>query len=97
MKRYVFYIIAALLTFAIGVSGASLFDSLTAAWLDRVEHFICASLTLASSVVCFIQAFHHPRGLRRSVSYNLVMLSLSAALFIVGFVLFFGILVISFS
>jgi hypothetical protein len=84
MKRYVFYIAVALLTFTFGISCAVMLGGAAGFSFGRVNGFILAPLTLLPSAVCFSQAFRTKRGLRRSTTYNLLMLSLSGLLFVIA-------------
>jgi hypothetical protein len=95
MKRYASHIVIALLTFAVGVSCVFLLNGSMTAWFERVRGFVFAVLMLVPSAICFCQAFHRERGLRRSVAYNMLMLSLSVLLFVVGFIVFFVTLVVT--
>ena len=83
MKRYVFYIVVGLSTFAIGVLTAFAWP----AQFGRFGSFVPALSAFASGAVCFGQAFSAKRGLRRYPLYNLLMLSLSGLMFTVAAVL----------
>lgn len=95
MKRYFFYIAVALLTFAFGISCAVVLGGAAGFSFGRVNGLILAPLTLLPSAVCFSQAFRAKRGLRRSTTYNLLMLSLSGLLFVVGTFMLLIVLVIN--
>lgn len=93
MKRYALNITAALFAFACGISCAVMLDGSVMPLSGRAKDFILAPLTLVPSAVCFGQAFPGKRGLRQRAPYNLLMLSLSGIMFIVGAFLLFVILV----
>ncbi|HST50833.1 MAG TPA: hypothetical protein VLJ61_02395 [Pyrinomonadaceae bacterium] len=84
MKRYVFHIVAALLTFAIGVSCAVMLGGSTAFEFGQVGEFILPSTILVSGAICFRQSFTAKLGLRQNTTYNLLMFSASGLLFAVG-------------
>lgn len=84
MKRYVFYIVAALLAFVFGVSCALMLNGSQAFEFRQVGEFILPSLMLVASVIFFRQSFTSKHGLRQNTAYNLLMLSASGLLFVVA-------------
>jgi hypothetical protein len=91
MKRYVLYIVAVLLTFALGVAGASALRGHGPDWLMALGILAVGPLTLGAAAVCYRQSLRGERGPRRSVAYNMLMLNAAALLFAVGLILSVGV------
>lgn len=94
MRKYVLNIVVALLAFGCGVACVVALDGSTTYLLSRVRDLILPPVMFVPSAICFSQTFASKRGLRRSTSYNLLMLSLSGLLFIVGTFAFFIMLLV---
>ncbi len=94
MRKNVLRFVATTIAFACGVTCVSVIDGPTSHLLGRVGELTLPLVMLASSAACFTQTFPGDRGLRKLASFNLLMLSLSGLLFIVGaFSLFITLLV----
>jgi hypothetical protein len=82
--RYILSAVTALLAFACGVFCALVFQKTFALESELLAGCIPPLVMLGAGAVCFSQAFPGERGLRRNPTYNLLMLSLSGLLFMVG-------------